>query len=108
MADGQVHLVLHHDSRSALRQQPARTARASRWINLIQRGVEEGRFETPSSRLSAYAMLRMGDVSLWFRADGPLSESEVAYYYGDMALRLVLARTAGTQAQATTPSPAHA
>src|SRR4051812_14246405 len=68
----------------------------------------KGRFETPSSRLSAYAMLRMGDVSLWFRADGPLSESEVAYYYGDMALRLVLARTAGTQAQATTPSPAHA
>ena len=41
-------------------------------------------------------MIEMGmGVSLWFRADGPLSESQVAYYYGDMALRLVLARTVG-------------
>ena len=80
------------------------------WIALIERGVEEGRFETPSPRLSAFAMIEMGmGVSLWYRVDGPLSESQVAYYYGDMALRLVLARTAAaTQAQATTPSPVHA
>jgi AcrR family transcriptional regulator len=64
------------------------------WISLIERGVKEGRFETPSPHLSAYAMIEMGTgVSLWFRTDGSLSESQVAYYYGDMALRLVLART---------------
>jgi hypothetical protein len=35
-------------------------------------------------------MLEMGiGVSLWFRSDGPLSESQVVYYYADMALRLV-------------------
>ena len=55
-------------------------------------------------------MIEMGmGVSLWFRADGPLSESQVAYYYGDMALRLVLARTVGgTQAQAIMSSPVRA
>ena len=55
-------------------------------------------------------MIEMGmGVSLWFRADGPLSESQVAYYYGDMALRLVLARTVGgTHVQAITSPSVHA
>lgn len=97
-------------------EEPARTSLLDRrrryarpWITLIERGVEEGRFETPSPRLSAFAMIEMGmGVSLWFRADGPLSESQVAYYYGDMALRLVLARTVGgTQPQAITSSSVH-
>jgi AcrR family transcriptional regulator len=98
-------------------EEPARTSLldlrrgyARPWITLIERGVEEGRFETPSPRLSAFAMIEMGmGVSLWFRADGPLSESQVAYYYGDMALRLVLARTVGgTQVQAMTSPSVHA
>jgi AcrR family transcriptional regulator len=63
---------------------------AKEWQALIERGVECGRFETPSPQLAAYAMLEMGiGVSLWFRENGRLSESQVAYYYGDMALRLV-------------------
>jgi AcrR family transcriptional regulator len=79
--------------RTRIRELRRRYARP--WISLIERGVAEGRFETPSAQLSAYAMLQMGmGVSLWFRAAGPLSESQVAYYYGDMALRLVLARPA--------------
>ena len=98
-------------------EEPARTSLldlrrryARPWITLIERGVAEGRFETPSPRLSAFAMIEMGmGVSLWFRADGPLSESQVANYYGDMALRLVLARTVGgTQVQAITSPSVHA
>jgi len=98
-------------------EEPARTSLldlrrryARPWITLIERGVEEGRFETPSPRLAAFAMIEMGmGVSLWFRADGPLSESQVAYYYGDMALRLVLARAVGgTHVQAITSPSVHA
>ena len=74
-----------------LRRQYARP-----WIELIERGVAEGRFESQWPRLTAFALIEMGmGVSLWFRADGPLSESQVVYYYGDMALRLVLPRTDG-------------
>jgi AcrR family transcriptional regulator len=72
-----------------LRRQYARP-----WIELIERGVAEGRFESQWPRLTAFALIEMGmGVSLWFRADGPLSESQVVYYYGDMALRLVLPGT---------------
>jgi AcrR family transcriptional regulator len=60
------------------------------WNEIIVRGVEEGRFRTPSPQLATYAMLEMGiGVSLWYHEGGRLSESELAYYYGDMALRLV-------------------
>jgi len=99
---------IEEPARTKLRDLRRRYARP--WITLIERGVEARRFETPSPRLSAFAMIEMGmGVSLWYRADGPLSESQVAYYYGDMALRLVLAHTAGgTPARATMASPAHA
>lgn len=60
------------------------------WEELVQLGVEQGRFETRSVSLTVYAMLEMGiGVALWFREDGPLTEAEVAYIYGDMALKLV-------------------
>ena len=85
----------HLEEPAQTRVRELRRCYARPWISLIERGVAEGRFETPSPRLSAYAMLQMGiGVSLWFRANGPLSESQVAYYYGDMALRLVHARPA--------------
>ena len=62
------------------------------WRDLITQGVKEGRFETPSPRLASYAMLQMGiGISMWYQADGELTESELAYYYGDLALRLVKA-----------------
>ena len=95
-------------------EEPARThllelrrRYAQPWIDLIERGVAEGRFESPSPHLSAFAMIEMGmGVALWFRAEGALSESQVAYYYGDMALRLVLTRTGGdTPARAGMSSP---
>lgn len=64
---------------------------ARSWQSIVERGVEEGRFDTVSPQLSTYAMLEMGiGVAQWYRQDGPLSEAHVVYAYGDMALRLVL------------------
>ncbi|MFB9183854.1 TetR/AcrR family transcriptional regulator [Dactylosporangium sucinum] len=57
---------------------------------LIVEGVESGRFRPPSVRLASYAILDMGmGVAMWFRPDGELSEDEVVYQYGEMALRIV-------------------
>ncbi|MET0816504.1 MAG: TetR/AcrR family transcriptional regulator [Solirubrobacteraceae bacterium] len=80
---------LEEPARDEIRDMRRRYARS--WQRIVERGVEEGRFETISSQLSTYAMLEMGiGVALWYREDGPLSESHVVYAYGDMALRLVL------------------
>jgi AcrR family transcriptional regulator len=60
------------------------------FVDLITRGVEEGVFETRSPTLSAYAILQMGiGVSMWYRAGGPLSEDEIVFQYGDMAIGIV-------------------
>jgi AcrR family transcriptional regulator len=63
---------------------------AKSWQALIERGVLEERFSTRSPQLAAYAMLDMGiGVARWFHPAGPISEAEVAFFYGDVALRLV-------------------
>lgn len=68
------------------------------WTELIERGVAEGRFDSPSPRLSSLAMLEIGiGVSRWYRPDGPLTVAQIAYYYGDMALRMVDATAAGVR-----------
>ena len=68
------------------------------FVALIERGVEEGVFSTRSPLLSAYAILQMGiGVSMWYRPDGPLSEDEIVFQYGDMALRLVGASSEGAR-----------
>ncbi len=62
---------------------------ARSWQQLLQAGMDEGRFDLGDARLASYALLEMGiGVATWFRPDGPLSEDEVARHYGDMALRL--------------------
>ena len=72
---------------------------ARAWQRLLQRGVDEGRFELADARLASYAILEMGiGVATWFRPDGALSEDVVACHYGDMALRL-----AGTTAPLSRP-----
>jgi|SRR5690349_1096642 len=63
---------------------------ARRWQALIQAGIDEGVFHSLSAQLSAYALLEMGiGVSQWYRENGPLSLDEIAFHYGDMALRQV-------------------
>jgi AcrR family transcriptional regulator len=61
----------------------------SMMIGLLERGASEGRFSVTSPRLTAYANLRMSSgVGLWYREGGPFSDSEIAYYFGDLALRM--------------------
>jgi AcrR family transcriptional regulator len=58
----------------------------------IERGVAERRFSVGSARLASYAILEMGiGVATWFRTEGELSETQVAYEYGEMALRILRA-----------------
>lgn len=57
---------------------------------LIGRGRESGSFLVGSARLASYSILEMGiGVASWFHHEGPLSEAEVAYHYGEFALRIV-------------------
>ena len=57
---------------------------------LVERGVAEDRFRVGSVRLTTYSLLDMGvGVSVWFREGEEFSVDEVAYRYGDLAMRLV-------------------
>lgn len=59
-------------------------------IGLIERGVAEGRFSVTSAKLTAYAIFRMSaGVAQWYRPGGEFSDSEVAFTFGDLALRMV-------------------
>lgn len=66
-----------------------RTELGSAWSRLIERGVEEGRFDVASPQLTAYALLKMSvGVAMWLRPP-PVSESELVYTFGEIALRVV-------------------
>ncbi|MET8852719.1 TetR/AcrR family transcriptional regulator [Amycolatopsis sp. NPDC004625] len=57
---------------------------------LIERGLAEGVFTVRSARLASYSILDMGmGVSNWFHDSGEFSVDQLAYQYGDLALRLV-------------------
>ena len=74
----------HRSIVTGLRDEYSRT-----FVALIQRGVDEGVFETRSPMLSAYAILQMGiGVSMWYRPGGSLSEDDIVFQYGDMALEV--------------------
>ena len=60
------------------------------FVALITRGVEEGVFQTHSPLLAAYAILQMGiGVSMWYQPGGALSEDDIVFQYGDIALGVV-------------------
>ena len=95
---------LEPEARSVVRKM--RHQYALQWQELIERGLAQGAFSTLSPQLAAYALLEMGiGVALWFREDGPLSESQVVFYYGDMALRLVGASACLPPPLTPPPSP---
>jgi AcrR family transcriptional regulator len=61
---------------------------ARNWQALIENGISQGVFSTPSAQLSTYALLEMGiGVSQWFHEEGPLGLDEIAEHYATMALR---------------------
>ncbi|WP_326640184.1 TetR/AcrR family transcriptional regulator [Streptosporangium sp. NBC_01755] len=60
---------------------------------IIAEGVEAGRFQVASVKLTSYAILDLGmGVSVWYREDGELTEDRLVYQYGDFALQLAGAR----------------
>ena len=75
----------HRDAVRAIRGEYSKI-----FIELIQRGVEEGVFATRSPMLAAYAILQMGiGVSMWYHPSGSLSEDDIVFQYGDIALGVV-------------------
>lgn len=59
------------------------------WNELLDRGVAEGKFKIRHTHLAANALLQMGvGVALWIRPL-PISESDLVYSLGEMALRSV-------------------
>ncbi|MFJ9179241.1 TetR/AcrR family transcriptional regulator [Streptomyces sp. NPDC102360] len=64
-----------------------------RYRELIERGVAEGVFDVQSARIASYSILDMGiGVASWFHEGGEFSVDQLAYQYGDIALRIVNAR----------------
>jgi AcrR family transcriptional regulator len=56
------------------------------WVELLDQGVAEGEFRIRHTHLAANALIQMGvGVALWIRPL-PLSESELVYSLGEMAL----------------------
>lgn len=58
--------------------------------DLLNKGCEEGVFEISNTRIASYAILEMGmGVSVWFRADGPLSVEQVCDLHAELVARMV-------------------
>ncbi|MDH6221508.1 TetR/AcrR family transcriptional regulator [Streptomyces pseudovenezuelae] len=61
-----------------------------RFRELIEQGAAEGTFHVQSTRIASYSILDMGiGVSSWFHEGGEFSVDQLAYQYGDTALRMV-------------------
>ena len=71
------------------------------FLRVIERGVEAGVFATRSPLLASYAILQMGiGVSMWFRPGGSLSEDDVVFEYGNIALGVVGAKRGASSSAA--------
>lgn len=56
---------------------------------IIESGQQSGHFRIDEPKLASFAIIEMCEsVARWFRDSGPLSESRVAYAYGNFAVRL--------------------
>ncbi|RFC77258.1 TetR/AcrR family transcriptional regulator [Streptomyces sp. AcE210] len=67
-----------------------RSAYERRFRELIERGAAEGVFHVQSARIASYSILDMGiGVSSWFHEVGEFTVDQLAYQYGDIALRIV-------------------
>lgn len=69
-----------------------RAAYERRFRDLIEAGMQAGRFQVASARLASYAILDLGmGVAVWFREDSELTEDAVVWQYGQFALQIVSA-----------------
>ena len=68
------------------------------WRSVLDEGLAAGVFELPSSRTARLALLEMcNGVVNWYRPGGPISLSQVADEFAELALALVRARRGGRQ-----------
>jgi AcrR family transcriptional regulator len=66
-----------------------RRAFGDAWVQLVERGSAEGRFHVSTPQLTAYALVQMGlGVALWLRPPA-VSESQLVYDFGEIALKVV-------------------
>ncbi|PRZ44346.1 TetR family transcriptional regulator [Antricoccus suffuscus] len=72
-----------------------RRKHADDFRELIQKGVESGRFDVENATVAAFAILEMCvSIARWFDPDGPVSAEEIARQHGEFALRIVGVRSA--------------
>jgi AcrR family transcriptional regulator len=57
--------------------------------DLITEGVGRGRMAVADPKIAAFAIIEMAEgVPRWFRPDGDISVNQLAYLYGEFALRV--------------------
>jgi AcrR family transcriptional regulator len=57
--------------------------------HLIAEGVSRGRMAVANPKISAFSIIEMAEgVPRWFRPDGDMSINQLAYLYGEFALRI--------------------
>lgn len=77
-----------------------------RFRELIEQGAAEGAFHVQSARIASYSILDMGiGVASWFHEGGEFSVDQLAYQYGDIALRIAGARPHGATSAGEEPAP---
>jgi hypothetical protein len=57
--------------------------------DLLVEGSKQGRMSVSNAKLTAFAIIEMAEgVPRWFRPDGEVSINQLAYLYGEHALRV--------------------
>ena len=82
--------VRNLDARNRLAIVAKRDQYTARFRRIIERGHRNGRFQTRTPDLAAFAVLEMGNgAKSWFRPSGCYPDTYVARQYGQFALRIV-------------------
>jgi AcrR family transcriptional regulator len=75
------------DALSAILEQRRRYR--SSFENLLVEGVSQGRMAVANPKIAAFAIIEMAEgVPRWFRPGGDMSINQLAYLYGEFALRI--------------------
>jgi hypothetical protein len=57
--------------------------------DLLVEGVKQGRMSISNAKITAFAIIEMAEgVPRWFRPGGDVSINQMAYLYGEYALRI--------------------
>jgi AcrR family transcriptional regulator len=83
----------------------SRDAQREIWRGIVERGVELSRFTTPSAELSSHLLQEMGNWTqiIHFSLELQLPEVQLAFWYADVALRMLGADQSPGRTPPTTP-----